>query len=346
MRQRIIVVKATNNKIFRMNTHKLRPALYQILGSALLLLALPGAALATDSYPSKPIRFIIPYAAGGGTDIAARIVATKLSDILKQPIIIDSKPGGDTIIGTAALAKSAPDGYTIGFISSALSINSALYEKLPYDAKKDLEPVALFARIPLVLVASPAFGIKSVRELITRAKTKEDTVRFASIGAGSVHRLAMTQIELMTNTKMVHIPYKGVAPALTDVVGGHVDVMFSGTSSVAPYVKSGKLTALGISSPSRNEAYPDIPTINESGLPGYSFVTWYGIAIPKGTPASIVQTLNRAIAAAVTDAGVKEQMQGLGLTPASSSIEEFTVFMAKEDNHWLDIVRRANIKAE
>ncbi len=299
-----------------------------------------------QSYPAKPIRFIVPYPAGGGTDIVARLLAAKLTASMGQPVVVDNKPGASTIIGTDLLAKSPADGYTIGIITDSHAINTTFFPKLPYDSVKDFEPVTQLVFVPLVLVANPSLNVKTLAELIAAAKAKPGRINYASIGNGSPHQIAMEYLKSMAGISMTHIPYKGVAPALTDVVAGQVDVMFTGTSSAAPYVKAGKLNALAVSSAKRQPSIPETPSVAEAGLPKFDFMTWYGLAVPGGTPASIVQRLNQEVEAALRQPDIKERLAALGLVGAPTSPAEFAAFIQTEAVKLARIVKAAGVKPE
>ncbi len=319
--------------------------------AALGLLAALGATgvlaqQSTTTFPNKPIRFIVPYPAGGGTDIVARLVATKMSTSLGQPVVVDNKPGASTIIGTEFVARAAPDGYTFGLVTDSHAINPVFFPKLPYDSVKDFEPVSQLVFVPLVLVAHPSLNVKSVSELIAAAKVKPGRINYASIGNGTPHQISMEWLKSMAGISMTHIPYKGVAPALTDLVAGQVDVMFTGTSSAAPYVNAGKLNALAVSSAKRQQVFPDTPSVAESGLPKFDFMTWYGTVLPAGTPAAIVQRMSQEIAAALNQPDVRERLAALGVVAAPSTPSEFASFMKTESQKLGRIVVTTGVKPE
>lgn len=314
-----------------------------LAGTALFVAA--GAVFA-QTYPSKSIRFIVPYPPGGGTDIVARLVAAKMSTSLGQPVIVDNKPGASTIIGTDMLAKAPPDGHTIGLITDSHAINPVFFPKLPYDSIKDFEPISQLVFVPLVLVAHPSLNVKNVNELIAAAKAKPGKINYASIGNGTPHQISMEWLKSMASISMTHIPYKGVAPALSDLVGGQVDVMFTGTSSALPYVKAGRLNALAVSSARRQPSFPDTPSVAESGLPEFDFMTWYGVAMPAGTPPAIVQRMNQEIASALNQPDVKEKLVTLGVVSASSTPGEFSAFIKSESQKLARIVKATGVKPE
>ncbi|APW39391.1 hypothetical protein RD110_21015 [Rhodoferax koreense] len=321
---------------------------------ALSLLGLLAMGVATDgiaqqpapAFPSKPIRFIVPYPPGGGTDIVARLVAAKMSTALGQPVLVDNKPGASTIIGTEMLARAAPDGYTLGMITDSHAINPVFFPKLPYDSVKDFEPVSQLVFVPLVLVAHPSLNVKTVPELIAAARLKPGRINYASIGNGTPHQISMEWLKSMAGISMTHIPYKGVAPALTDLVAGQVDVMFTGTSSAGPYVKAGKLNALAVSSAKRQPTFPDTPSVAEQGLPEFDFMTWYGTALPAGTPPAIVQRMSQEIAAALNQPDVRERLAALGVVGAPSSPADFGAFIQSESQKLGRIVAATGVKPE
>ncbi len=321
----------------------------QLTAMAAMVSALAGGfapGVQAQSYPSRPIRFIVPYPAGGGTDIVARLVAAKMTVSMGQPVVVDNKPGASTVIGTDMVAKAPADGYTFGLVTDSHAINPTFFPKLPYDSFKDFEPLTQLVFVPLVLVTNPSLNVKTVAELIAAAKAKPGKINYASIGNGTPHHLSMEWFKSMASISMTHIPYKGVAPALTDLVAGQVDVMFTGTSSASPYVKAGRLTALAVSSAKRQPAFPDTPSVAEAGLPDFDFMTWYGTVLPAGTPRNIVMRLNQEIAAALNQPDVKEKLSGLGVVGAPSTPEALGVFIKAEAQKLDRIVKVTGVKAE
>jgi len=318
------------------------------LGLAAAFLALPmTGAQAQGAYPNKPIRLIVPYPPGGGTDIVARLVAQKMTQSMGQQVIVDNKPGASTIIGTEMLAKAAPDGYTFGLVTDSHAINPTFFPKLPYDSVNDFAPITQLVFVPLVMVAHPSLGVKTLPELIALAKRQPGKINFASIGNGSPHHLSMEWFKSMSGTFMTHIPYKGVAPALADLVAGQVDVMFTGTSSAAPYARQGRLVPLAVSSAKRQPSFPDTPSVAEApGMAEFDFMTWYGMAAPAGTPRDIVLRLQREIAAALGQPDVKERLNALGVVGAPSMPEEFAAFMRKEAASLARLVRQTGVKPD
>lgn len=308
-------------------------------------LGLPMAS-AQGSYPNKSIRLIVPYPPGGGTDIVARLVAQKLTQSLGQQIVVENKPGASTIIGTDAVAKAAPDGYTLGLITDSHAINPNFFPKLPYDSIKDFAPVSQLVFTPLVMVAHPSLNVKTLPEFIALAKTRPGRINYASIGNGTPHQLAMEWLRSLAGIELNHVPYKGVAPALADLVAGQVDVMFTGTSSAAPYVRQNQLVALAVSSAKRQPSFPGTPSVAEAALPEFDFMTWYGVVAPAGTPREIVQRLSREIWAALNAPDIKERLTGLGVEAAPSTPEEFGAFIRKESVQLAKLVRLTGVKVD
>jgi tripartite-type tricarboxylate transporter receptor subunit TctC len=322
-----------------------RRSLLGLLFTALASMCMPQA-LAQVGYPNKPIRFIVPYPAGGGTDIVARLLAQKMTLSMGQPVLVENKPGASTLIGTEMLAKAAPDGYTLGLITDSHAINPSFFAKLPYDSVKDFSPVSQLVFVPLVMVAHPSLNVKTLPELIAAAKAKPGKINYASIGNGTPHNLSMEWVKSLAGIDMTHVPYKGVAPALTDLVAGQVDVMFTGSSSALPYVKSGRMNALAVSSAKRLDAFPDTPSVAEAALPEFDFMTWYGSAVPAGTPKEITQRLSREIGLALSQPDVKERLASLGVVGAPSSPDDFAAFMRKETAALARLVKITGVKAE
>ena len=321
----------------------------RLLGAAAAAMALGlpmGRAHAQGGYPNKPIRLIVPYPPGGGTDIVARLVAQKMTQSMGQQVLVDNKPGASTIIGTDMVAKAPADGYTIGLVTDSHAINPNFFPKLPYDSVKDFAPVSQLVYVPLMMVAHPSLGVKTLRDFIALAKASPGKINYASIGNGTPHQLAMEWLKSLAGIALTHVPYKGVAPALADLVAGQVQVMFTGTSSAAPYVREGRLVPLGVSSAKRQPSFPDIPSVAEAGLPEFDFMTWYGVAAPAGTPREIVQRLSREIDAALNQPDVKERLAKLGVEGAPSSPEEFGAFMRKESISLAKMVRLTGVKPE
>lgn len=309
--------------------------------------AAPSLAMAQPaSYPTKPVKMVIPYPPGGGTDITGRAMAQRLTEFLGQSVVIENRPGATGMIGAASVAKSAPDGYTVLFgAASEMAINASLFKNMTYDPRSDFEPVSLLATFPLVFVA-PATTSQSLGELIDVAKAKPDTISYGSIGSGSPQHLAAELLSSMAKVKLLHIPYKGSGPLVQDAVGGHLNMAVSSVPPAVPLVRSGKLRALAVTSAKRSEALPDVPTMAELGFPGYEFNTWVGVAVPKGTPKEIVGRLHDGLVAALAASDVQGALRDQGAVPAGSSPEQFRQFVLQEVAKSDRIVSEAGIQPE
>ena len=314
------------------------------LSLAAALACLLGFAARAEDYPQKPIKMITPYPPGGPTDVLARAVSQKLSERLGQPIIIDNRPGASGMIGADLVAKAAPDGYTLLANASIHVINPSLYKAPPYDAIKDFAPVGQIAEVPLVLVVSPALGVKTVKELIAKAKTTP--LNFASSGNGSAPHLAGEGFKIATGADMLHIPYKGSGPAITDLMGGQVNLMFDSLPSSMPYIKSGRIIAIAVTTKTRTSALPNVPTVAESGVPGFDVSTWYGIWAPAATPAAIVHRISAELAAVVRLPEIRARLADLGAEPVGSTPEEFTAYNRSELTKWAKIVKDSGAKVD
>jgi tripartite-type tricarboxylate transporter receptor subunit TctC len=311
--------------------------LARIFGTALLGL-MPFVAPAQD-YPRKPIRMIIPYPPGGPTDILGRIVAQNLTEKLGQQVVVENKPGASGMIGADLVAKAPPDGYTLLANASIHVINPSLYRNPTYDAIKDFTPVSLIADVPLVLVVAPELPVKSVKDLIALGKSSSGKLNFASSGNAAAPHLAGEAFKIATGVDMQHVPYKGSGPALTDLMGGQVQLMFDSLPSSISHVKSGKLRAIAVTTAKRASALPNVPTIAESGVPGFDISTWYGIWAPAGTPKEIVNRLSGEIAKIVKIPDVRERLAGLGAEPVGNSPDEFAAYCRSELAKWAKIVK-------
>ena len=315
--------------------------------AATLAISTPHAAAAADAYPAKPIRFVVAFPPGGGTDIIARSIAQKLAERLAQQVVVDNRPGAGGNIGTDIVAKSAPDGYTLLMGSAGpLAINASLFDKMPFDPIRDLAPVTLAASTPNVLVVHPSLKAATVNELIALAKARPGEINFASSGHGTPAHLAGELFNSMAGVKLVHVPYKGAAPALADLLGGQVQLMFSTMPPALPHVKDGKLRALAVTSSKRSRAMPELPTVDEVALPGFEANTWHGVVVPAGTPAAIVARLNREIVAILHLPEVVERLSGQGAEALGSTPEEFAAYIRSESVKWAKVVRDSGAKAE
>ena len=283
---------------------------------------------------------------GGGVDILSRAIAQKLSVAFSTPVVVENKAGASAVVGTDFVAKSSPDGYTLLMGNSVLATNKYLVKSLPYDLEKDLTPVAYVGYIPLMLVTPPSFPPKTVTELITLLKANPDKYSYASGGAGAGAHLSAEMFKHITGTKLVHVPYKGNAPALADVLGGHLPIMFDTITTSLPHVRSGKLKALATTGPKRSPLAPEIPTMIEAGVPGFEISAWYMIFAPKKTPTEILEKLNSAINKAITDPEMVKQMAAMGVSFVGGSIGQADQFLSSEITNWGSIIKAADIKAE
>jgi tripartite-type tricarboxylate transporter receptor subunit TctC len=312
----------------------------------LLVAALCAPPVQAQDYPNKPIRMIVPYPPAGGTDIVARTLAEPLAAALGQPIIIDNRGGAAGNIGTDLAAKSAPDGYTILFTLSSHTINPKLYDKLPFDVEKDFIPISLAAYIPQILVANPSVPANNIKELIALAKSQPGKLNYASVGTGSPGHIAGELFKLKTGIDMVHVPYKGGGPAVTDTLGGQVQLLFVSMPAALQYVKAGRLKAIAVTSDKRSAAAADIPTIAESGVPDYVVNSWYGALVPAKTPPAIVATLQAAFAKVLQSPDVKDRLFAQGAEATSSTSAEFERLIHDELKQWEFVIREAKIKPE
>ena len=299
-----------------------------------------------DAYPAKPVRFVVGQAPGGATDIMARALAQKLTAGLGQSVVVDNRAGAAGSIGAALVAKSQPDGYTLLFVSSSFSINPNLYPDLPFDPVGDFAPVALIAEAPFLLVVHPALPAKSVAELIALAKSKLGGLNYASGGNGSSGHLAGELFQNLAGVKITHVPYKGAAPGTVDVIGGQIDITFASVVSVLPHVTSGKLRALGATGARRVSALPQLPTLAEAGVKGYSTVTWYGVLAPKGAPSAVIGRLNAAIAAALQQGDFKERLSREGADAIGGTPAQFANYLDAEIRKWARVIRESNIRVD
>jgi tripartite-type tricarboxylate transporter receptor subunit TctC len=308
------------------------------------LLALPSAALA-QQYPSKPIRIVVPFAPGGGSDFIARFMAQRLTAGLGQQVIVENKPGAGGMLGIEQGVKAPADGYTLTLIASSYTVNPSIY-KFSFDPVSDITPIIQLSQGPLLIVSKPSLPVKSAKELIDLAKAKPGQLNFASSGQGSVIHMATELFQSMAGIKMNHIPYKGTGPALTDTLGGQTDVFFSSTATAVPHVQSGKLKAIAVTSAKRIPALPDVPTVAESGLPGYDVILWHGLIGPKGLPRPIVDRINSEASKSLKTKETADQLQQDGVAPAGGTPEQFQAQIKKEIGIWRKVAADAGVKAE
>jgi tripartite-type tricarboxylate transporter receptor subunit TctC len=315
------------------------------IAAAALMLGAAAGARAAD-YPDHAIRMVVGFPAGGASDVAARAVAAKMGQILGQAIIVDNRPGAASNIGSNIVAKAKPDGYTLMFGTISFAINGSLYKDLSFDAIRDFAPISELASSPFILLVNPKFNVRTVRQLIdaARAAPADKPIQFASAGNGSGAHLFTELFTSMAGIHLAHVPYRGAAPAMADVLGNQVPMTFDNIITSLPLVKSGQLVALGVSSAQRSKVAPDIPTLNESGVPGFDATAWFGLFAPAGTSEAIVQKLNKAATQAVQDPAVSKTLLGLGAEPTSSSPQAFATFFRNEVNKWSKVVRDAHVQ--
>jgi tripartite-type tricarboxylate transporter receptor subunit TctC len=311
-----------------------------------LALALTAGAACAQTYPAKAVRLVVPFLAGGSTDIVGRTVAQKLSEMWGQQVFVDNRPGGGTTIGTDMVAKAAPDGYTLLVTPAPFTINPSLLAKLPYDALNDFAPITLINTTPLVMVVHPGVPAKNVKELIALAKAKPGKLNFGSSGTGGSNHLAGELFDAMAGVKMVHIPYKGNAGALTDIVGGHLDVVYNGITSAIALIRGGKLRALAVTSLQRSAALPEVPTLDESGLKGFEAVAWNGLTAPAKTPRDVILKINADVIKIVNSPELKERLKADGSDPVGNSPEQYAAFLRNEIAKWAKVIKFANVKPE
>lgn len=310
-----------------------------------VLFALLSGAVHAQSYPAKPVRIVVPFAAGGSIDIVARRLAPKLTEAFSQQFVVDNRAGAGSIIGTEHVAKSAPDGYTLLLSGvTGLAAGASVFKKLPYDTRRDFAPIVLVLQNPGVLLVHPSVPAKTVKEFVALLKAQPGRLTYASSGAGGGQHLAAELLIMTTGINMVHVPYKGGGPALTDLVGGHVDIMIDTIpSAAAEYVKTGKLRALAVTSPKRTTALPSVPTMAEAGLKGFEFRTWMGLAAPAGTPRAIIERLNAATNAALAGGDFRAWLESLGVEVAGGTPEQFQAFIDKEIALYARIVKASGM---
>jgi tripartite-type tricarboxylate transporter receptor subunit TctC len=313
--------------------------------SLCVILTLAGAAHAQERYPSRPVRLVVPFAPGGGADISARMIAGKLTERFREQVLVDNRPGAGGNVGSDIVAKSAPDGYTLLLVSSSYGANPALY-KLSFDPVNGFEPITLVSEQPFILVVHPSLPVRTVKELIALAKAKPGALNYVSSGTGGIVHLGTEYFKSMAGVDLVHIPYKGGNTAHNDLIAGFVQVYFGTILSTLPVVKSGKLRALGVSTAKRNAALPDVPTVAEAGVPGFSFSGWYAVLAPAKTPRDITTVLNREIVALLQAPDVKERLAAEGSTVVASTPEALREHLRRDIAKWQKVVKTANIRLE
>jgi tripartite-type tricarboxylate transporter receptor subunit TctC len=311
------------------------------------VLAMPLAARSgwAQTYPSRPVRWIVPFPAGGPTDLVARVMGQWLSERLGQQFVIENRPGGGANIGTEAVVRSAPDGYTLLLISASHAINATLFDKLNFNFIRDIATIAGVMRTPLVMEVNPAVPVRTVTEFVGYANANPGKINFVSGGNGTPNHLAGELFKMMTGVNLQHVPYRGVAPALTDLIGGQVQLMFDSTSTSLEHIKSGKLRPLAVTTAVRTELLPEVPAVGDS-VRGYEASSWYGVGAPRGAPPEIIEKLNREINVALNEPQMKARLMGYGGTPLPGSSAEFGKLIAEETEKWGKVIRAGNIKPE
>jgi tripartite-type tricarboxylate transporter receptor subunit TctC len=312
--------------------------------AAFCVLLVAALAAHAGAFPDRPVRLVVPFPAGGSTDIISRTLGQQLSELWGQPVVIDNRPGGSTIIGTDLVAKSAPDGHTLLVTTAPFTIVPSLIDKLPYDPEKDFQPVTLINTTPLVVVVNPSVPAKSVEELIALAKAKPGALNYGSTGSGGSSHLAGELFNVMAGVRIVHVPYKGNAPALNDLVGGHVDIAFNGLTSAMALIKAGKLRPLAVTSLTRAGALPEIPTLDELGLKGFQAVGWNGLSVPARTPKALIGRINADVLKVLHSPELVERLKAEGSDPVGNSPEQFAAFLRDETAKWNKVIKIANIR--
>ena len=303
-------------------------------------------AASAQQYPSRPVRIVVPSSAGGGGDFSARLLAPPLTERLGQQVSVDNRPGAATLIGTDHVAKSPPDGYTLLQGVGTLATAPAMYKKVPYDAVRDLAPITQMVFVPLVLLVHPSLPVKSTKDLIALAKARPGEIAFASSGTATQPHLSMELLLVTTGTKMLHVPYKGPVPGLLDLVAGRVSTMMTTSSSAFPHIRSGRVRVIGVTTPKRIAALPEVPTISESGVRGYESVQWWGILAPAGTPADIITRLNREIVAVLGLPDIRQRLEQEGMEVFTGTPQAFGAYIRTEIEKWAKVVKEAGIKPE
>jgi tripartite-type tricarboxylate transporter receptor subunit TctC len=316
----------------------------QLAGALAAAPAAPRRTWALD-YPTKPIRWIVGYPPGGSADTASRIMAHWLNERLGQPVIIENKPGAATNISLQAAINAPPDGYTLVYLGTSATVNPSFFESLPFDVLRDIAPVSGFANMPLVFIVNKSIPSRDVAEFIAYAKDRPGKISMASFGAGTSSHLSGELFQAMAGIKLVHVPYRGEAFALADMISGHVEVMFDTISAALPHIRSGALRALAVADRDRYEGLPGVPTVGET-VPGYEALAWGGVGVPRSTPEEIIDRLNREITAGLKDPVVRKKLNDIAALPIFYSPAEFRAFMAAETKKWAEVVRRAGIRAE
>ena len=317
-----------------------------LVGAMLAVWCTAGAAVAADQYPQRAVRLIVPYPAGGAGDIVGRLLSARLGESLGQQIVIDNRGGGAQLIATEIAAKAPADGYTLLLASATHSINPGLQKKLPYDTIRDFSPITMVASSPLVFVANPSLGVSNIRELVAAAKAQPGRINYASSGPGTGGHLAVELLSWMAGIKFTHVPYKGAAPALVDVIGGQVQFMCTSPLPAMPHVKSGKLRALAMTGSTRSQSAPDIPTVAEAGYKGYETTLWYALLAPAGTPRPVISRLHDETVKVVKSPAMTEQLMAQGAEPVGNSPQQLDAYIRTEIDRWTKLISQAQIKPD
>ncbi|MFD0669657.1 tripartite tricarboxylate transporter substrate binding protein [Ramlibacter sp. MAHUQ-53] len=314
---------------------------------AAALAAAPAAFAQAPAFPQRPVRIVVPYTPGGSNDVIARLVAQKLQELWPHPVVVDNKPGAAGNLGSAEVVKSAPDGHTLLLNNiNITSMNPALIERMPFDASRDFAHISLLGTTSLALAVNPAVPAQTVQELVKLLRARPGRMSYASSGNGSPQHMAMEMFKAMTKTSVVHIPYRGAAPALTDVVGGQIEMTIGVVNQVIPHVRAGRLRALAVTSRKRLPGLPEVPTLDESGVPGYECEIWLGLSAPAGTPAPIVDAINQAVRRVMAQPDVAQRLGGQGIEVLTSTPEQMRQRAADDLKRWTEVIRTAGIRAE
>ncbi len=318
----------------------------RIIALVLALIALPALAQSDAAFPARPIRLLVPFAAGGGNDLLARVISQRLQTAWGQAVLVDNKPGAGGNIGADFVAKSAPDGHTLLLATNTLAINPAIFAKMPFDVRQDFAPVALAAATPFVLLVNNELPVKSVRELIAHARAKPGKLSYASVGIGTPHHLGMELFKSLTGTDIVHVPYKGSVTSLTDLSSGQVQVMLASINAAMPFMQAGKVRAIAIAEPRRIESARDLPTVIESGVPGYEITAWYAVLAPARTPPEIVRKLGDEIFKVMGESDTRERLRPAGFEIVRGNAAELRALISSDIDKWAGVVKSAGIKPE
>jgi tripartite-type tricarboxylate transporter receptor subunit TctC len=325
---------------------RLSPFDFRLRAATALAAALICTSAAAQQFPARPVRVIVPFAPGGSTDVVFRVIAPRVTELLGQPLLIDNRPGGGATIGMDLVAKAPADGYTLGVANISFGANPSLLARLPYDTARDFAPVSMVSIVTMVLAVHPSVPARSVKDLLALAKKNPDGLTYGSAGNGSATHLAYARFNHASGAKILHVPYKGGGPAVVSAVSGETMTLFATIPSAIQHFQAGRLVPLGVSSPKRNSALPQIPTVAESGVPGYEAIEWQGVVAPAGTPAPVVQRLSQAFAKAITAPEMKDRLTAIGADAAGGTPEELAAFIKSELANWAKVIRESGIKLE